>query len=78
MRGRPALAPGGDRIRGDCPGGAATGCVELFVIAGLAGRDDGQPPGVQQTLELAVAGQVVGGVDRRVVLAEEFGALTFG
>lgn len=54
--------------------GAASHCLKLLVIACPAGRDDRQPPGMQELPQPPVAGRIMRCVHGLVVLAEELAA----
>src|ERR1017187_9792477 len=52
--------------------------LQFLVVAGPAGRDDRQPPGVQEPLQLPAGDRITLGVYGLVVLAEELGAFPLG
>jgi hypothetical protein len=65
----------GDRY---CRGRSGACGRELLVVTGLPGDDRGEAPHVKKPSQPLVAGRVVRGIDRLVVLAEELLALSFG
>ncbi len=60
------------------PGSAAAHRFKFLVVSGPAGRDDRQPPCVQEPLQPSVASRIMRGVYSLVVLAEELGAFLLG
>jgi hypothetical protein len=77
-RRQPTLPARDDFLCGPRPGGATAHLFKLFVVSGSAGRDDRQPPCVQEPLQPPVASQIMRAVYSLVVLAEEFGAFPLG
>ena len=74
-----SLGPVRDRI-GDRYRRGRSGAYgrEVLVVTGLPSGDRGEAPHVKETPQPLVAGRVVRGIDRLVVLAEELLALSFG
>jgi len=74
-----SLGPVRDRI-GDRYRRGRSGAYgrEVLVVTGLPSGDRGEAPHVKETPQPLIAGRVVRGIDRLVVLAEELLALSFG
>jgi hypothetical protein len=67
-----------DLLRGPCLRCAVPHRRDFLVVAGPAGRDDSQPPGTQEPLQLPVADWVMRGVYGFVIPAEELRPFLLG